>query len=239
VEPANLDGRLGAVGAAVAVAPAAGGRAGEHGSGPRLLRLLLRRLGVADDRWELGREPRGRPVLRLHDAPAGSPAPGCSISHSGGLVAVCVAAGGAVGIDVQEQPTGPDRRWMRVADRWLHPDESAALARRAAADPLGARADFTSVWTVREARCKATGRGLAGLASADPVHPLPAGRGGEPAPGHAGRLGGVWWRTLAGPAGFALAVARADPDGAALQHRPVTVWTSTRPVAADPPVATP
>ncbi|HXV94627.1 MAG TPA: 4'-phosphopantetheinyl transferase superfamily protein, partial [Pseudonocardia sp.] len=237
--PVGLGDRLAAAGAVVAVARAPGGRPGERDTAARLLRVLLRRLGVPDDGWELRREPHGRPVLRMRAAPAGVPAPGCSISHSGGLVAVCVADGGAVGVDVQELPTGPDRHWLRVAGRWLHAEESAALARRAAVDPAGARAAFTTVWAVREARCKATGSGLAGLASPDPVRPFPAARGAEPGTGHGGRLGGVWWRTLDAPAGFALAVARADGGGESLLHRSVTVWTHLDPMAAEPVVVVP
>lgn len=80
-----------------------------------------------------------------------------SISHSGERVAVAVAEGAQVGVDVEGPPAlgGGDGRdlWEAV----LRPGEQALVARL----PKELRADaFLGVWTRKEAILKATGDGL-------------------------------------------------------------------------------
>ena len=142
----------------------------------------------------LRRGPAGRPYL---EPPPRSPDPALdfNISHSGELVGIAVSAHGDLGLDVQELP-GPG--WERIAARWLHPDEWAVA--RPGPQDAGAR-EFTRSWAVREARCKATGLGLAGF------------RSPSAALGTAGHCDGVWWRVLPLPDGYAGAVARNGPDG--------------------------
>ncbi len=80
-----------------------------------------------------------------------------SISHAGDRVAVAVAEGAQVGVDVEGPPAlgGGDGRelWEAV----LRPSEQAQVARL----PEEVRADvFLAVWTRKEAILKATGDGL-------------------------------------------------------------------------------
>jgi 4'-phosphopantetheinyl transferase len=80
-----------------------------------------------------------------------------SISHSGDRVAVAIAEGAQVGVDVEGPPAlgGGDGRdlWEAV----LRPGEQALVARL----PDELRADaFLGVWTRKEAILKATGDGL-------------------------------------------------------------------------------
>ncbi len=80
-----------------------------------------------------------------------------SISHSGDRVAVAVAEGAQVGVDVEGPPAlgGGDGRdlWEAV----LRPSEQVLVARL----PQELRADaFLGVWTRKEAILKATGDGL-------------------------------------------------------------------------------
>jgi 4'-phosphopantetheinyl transferase len=115
-------------------------------------------LGCEPAELRFGRTERGKPFL---EHPAGGPR--FSVSHSGGLVAVAVAAGREVGVDVQE--TRPVTRLMEIAERHFTPDESAALRGAGGDERL---ALFHRLWVRKEAYLKATGEGLAGsLASFD------------------------------------------------------------------------
>ncbi|MDF3292523.1 4'-phosphopantetheinyl transferase family protein [Streptomyces silvisoli] len=92
--------------------------------------------------------PHGRPAVS-------GGAPHFSLSHSGDLVLIAVAAN-PVGADVEEIPA------LSVADdvaRTLHPLEQAELAALAPADRVLA---FSRCWTRKEAYLKGTGEGLAG-----------------------------------------------------------------------------
>jgi len=76
-----------------------------------------------------------------------------SLSHSGGLIAVALSAGRAVGVDVQQVVPGLDVTGMSA--RFFTPSEAAYVA--AGAD-AGARADrFARLWVRKEAVVKAAG----------------------------------------------------------------------------------
>ncbi len=120
-----------------------------------LRRLLGAYTGTAPAEVVLVRErcplcdgPHGRPAV-------GGGAPHFSLSHSGDLVLIAVAAT-PVGADVEEIPA------LSVADdvaRTLHPSEQAELAALAPAERTIA---FSRCWTRKEAYLKGTGEGLAG-----------------------------------------------------------------------------
>jgi 4'-phosphopantetheinyl transferase len=119
---------------------------------------LGRRVGIAPDEVDLDATcPR---CGAQHAKPvAGGPAAGLelSISHSGDRVAVAIAEGAQVGLDVEGAPAlgGGDGRdlWEAV----LRPGEQALVARL----PEEVRGDaFLAVWTRKEAILKATGDGL-------------------------------------------------------------------------------
>lgn len=119
---------------------------------------LARRVGIAPAAVELDATcPR---CGAQHAKPvAGGRAAGLelSISHSGDRVAVAIAEGAQVGLDVEGQPAlgGGDGRdlWEAV----LRPGEQALVARL----PEELRGDaFLAVWTRKEAILKATGDGL-------------------------------------------------------------------------------
>ena len=115
------------------------------------LRILAgRELGVPPSVlcWTAG--PHGKPALT-------SPWDGLhtSLSHSGGLVAVAVSTGRAVGVDVQELT--PDLDLDRLSARFFPPDE----ARYVAAGPGSTRAGrFALLWVRKEAVVKAAGSRL-------------------------------------------------------------------------------
>jgi 4'-phosphopantetheinyl transferase len=115
-----------------------------------LLRAALSHHGAAPpSSWQLTRG-RGKPELC-------GPLRGelrFNLSHSGGLVAVIVAAGTDVGVDVEEE--GPRPR-LEIARRFFAPSEIELL--RAA--PPEREADlFLTLWTLKEAFVKACGRRL-------------------------------------------------------------------------------
>ncbi|GAA3720944.1 4'-phosphopantetheinyl transferase superfamily protein [Spinactinospora alkalitolerans] len=97
-------------------------------------------------------EPHGKP------RPAG-PAQGLelSITHSGARVAVAVARGAAVGVDVEQVREGRDIEGL--ADYALTGAERTALD---AVPAAGRTAGFFTYWSRKEALLKATGEGLSG-----------------------------------------------------------------------------
>ena len=145
-----------------------------------LLRALLAPLlGRAPRDIALVRDPLGRPAL------PGAGGIDLNLSHGGGWVAVGIARGGRIGVDVEDGAAVAD--WGRLAPLFLHPDERAALT------PLDPRAALR-LWALKEACLKASGEGIATppaslhLGTADPVrlvhaghdltaraHPLPGG----------------------------------------------------------------
>ena len=114
-----------------------------------MLRALL-------GRW-LERDPAGlRFVLGEHGKPAlASGELEFSVSHSGDLVAIAVAEGRAVGIDVERVR---DVEEERVADRLFAPAEAEALRSLPAAERTS---EFFRLWTRKEAYVKALGTGIA------------------------------------------------------------------------------
>ncbi|WP_424186715.1 4'-phosphopantetheinyl transferase family protein [Actinokineospora sp. G85] len=156
--------------AAAAMAP---WRAGEFLAGRHLLRAALRELfpRAADSGVRAGEN--GKPYLAdRHDL-------GISISHDGGVVAVCVAEGRAVGVDVQQPPAALHRALARRCLRGAAA-ELDRLPERAAA------AELAWVWTVQESCVKATGEGMSGCPWSIDV---PSGRG-------RGRWGDYEWVSL-------------------------------------------
>ncbi|MFD3548476.1 4'-phosphopantetheinyl transferase family protein [Streptomyces sp. NPDC058655] len=159
------------------------------------LRVLLGGfLGLAPEEVGLVREecpccggPHGRPAV------AGG-AVHFSLSHSGDL-AYLAFAGTPVGVDVEGVP---DAAAMTDVINSLHPAETAELA--ALPEP-GRRIALGRLWARKEAYLKGTGTGLA-LGLADPY----IGCAAAPA-----TLPGWSLTDLPAPAGYAAAVAVADP----------------------------
>jgi 4'-phosphopantetheinyl transferase len=152
----------------------------------------------------------GKP--RLLDDPAVQ----FSVSHSGDVVVVAVHRGGAVGVDVEEIGRFGPAELDLLAGQVLAPEERGCLR----AVPAGERAAaFTTYWVRKEAVVKLTGEGL--TAAPDTVVVSP--------PHEAPRLlvrrtadGGpaaVALHTLRPPAGFAAALAVAEPGGCTVTER--------------------
>ncbi|MGX7761505.1 4'-phosphopantetheinyl transferase family protein [Streptomyces angustmyceticus] len=123
-----------------------------------LRHLLGGYLGIEPSRVPLTRlpcpgcgGPHGRPAV----AGAGGGAVHFSLSHSGGLALLGLAAR-PVGVDIERVPAP---RIAEDAARALHPTEQAELADLPAASRPRA---FARCWTRKEARLKATGEGLSG-----------------------------------------------------------------------------
>ncbi|MFD6422957.1 4'-phosphopantetheinyl transferase family protein [Streptomyces sp. NPDC060198] len=152
---------------------------------------------------------RGKPVL-LTDVRIG-----ISVSHSGNAVAVAMAAGRDVGVDVQT-PALPSpgliARCCRPQDReWM-----ASLP-----EGLRSRA-FTALWTVQESCLKACGEGVAFRPGRVPVVPFQL----------AGRWRGHAWRVLPPFAGDLVAVAVSGPPGSPGAVHVLTAGTTS---SAPPP----
>jgi 4'-phosphopantetheinyl transferase len=126
----------------------------EHLVGRALVRTTLSRYADVDPRaWVFREGERGRPEI---DGPAGAPPLRFNLSHTTGLVALAVATGRDVGVDVED--AARDRTTVEIADRFFSPREVADLR----ALPAEAQRDrFFTYWTLKEAYIKARGLGLA------------------------------------------------------------------------------
>lgn len=113
--------------------------------------LLGAALGRAPDEVTVARGTNGRPELA---APSDID---FNLTHSGDWVAVGLARGGAIGIDV-EKARGLDL-WTRLAPDFMHEDDRL---RWSAAPETDRAASALRAWCGKEAVLKATGEGLAG-----------------------------------------------------------------------------
>lgn len=117
-----------------------------------LVRTVLGgRLGTAPKEISITLTDLGKPIVAgdLH----------FNVSHSGELVLLAVAEDRAVGIDVERQREVP--RAQALIDRWLTEAERGDVARRIAGGSPESEA-FLRVWSLKEARLKALGVGIAG-----------------------------------------------------------------------------
>lgn len=176
---------------------------------PSILRIAASRLGLRLPD-ESRRTPKGRPYLVHRDGTRWEV--DFNISHSGELIGVALGVGGQLGLDIQRLP---DRGWERIGRRWLHADEWARVADR----PSESRCrEFSRAWAIREARCKATGLGLAGFRSPQALSETTA-----------GTLDGVAWRELPAPADYTAALAWVGPSHRDWFGRPVVIsWEKGR-----------
>jgi 4'-phosphopantetheinyl transferase len=117
-----------------------------------LLALLGSYLGLPSEAVMLVEGQHGRPEL----ASPWSRFLQFNWSHSADKAIVAVARGVTPGIDIERLRPRP--RAVALAERFFHPDESAALA---ALDEAFREHVFLQVWTGKEAVLKALGRGVA------------------------------------------------------------------------------
>lgn len=128
-----------------------------------LVRVVLSaRLGVAPAEVEVRHTERGKPVLRgaLH----------FNVSHSGDLVLLAVSPDRAIGVDVERRRDV--QRVQALIDRWLTAEERSDVHRLSEAG-LSLSEAFLRVWSLKEAKLKALGVGIAGAAGA-PTHQVDA-----------------------------------------------------------------
>lgn len=116
-----------------------------------LLRVALsRRAGGAPRDWRFGATKLGKPFLI--DPPRDLR---FSMTHTRGMVAVALAEGSEIGVDVE--PANRRAESMKLAERFFAPDEAALLR---ALEGDARREAFFAIWTLKEAVVKATGEGL-------------------------------------------------------------------------------
>lgn len=123
-----------------------------------LLRLALsQRRSVAPAAWQIGREPKGRPVVV---GPQPHETWSVSVSHCRGWVACAVglAGHGPLGVDVERDD--------RAIDLELLMPETCDARERAwveqGPDAADRRARFVELWVLKEASLKSSGQGLSG-----------------------------------------------------------------------------
>jgi 4'-phosphopantetheinyl transferase len=126
--------------------------------------ILAGHLGVQPGEIAFRSGPHGKPALaERHGSDLEF-----SVSHSGQLAAIAVAAGEPVGIDVEQRRRHDQVE--RLADRILADSERARFAELASAARAAA---FVDLWCMKEACSKLVGRGLGlpmtAIAIDDPV----------------------------------------------------------------------
>ncbi|WP_424361135.1 4'-phosphopantetheinyl transferase family protein [Methylocystis parvus] len=116
-----------------------------------LLRVeLSRRVDLPPQEWRFGVRAHGKPYLL--DPPRDLR---FNMSHTRGMVAVALAEGVEIGVDVE--PSDRRAESMKLAKRFFAPEEVALLA---AVEGEARRDMFFAIWTLKEAVVKATGQGL-------------------------------------------------------------------------------
>jgi 4'-phosphopantetheinyl transferase len=162
--------------------------------------LLAGYLGIDAGAVALLRDPSGKPRL------GGDNATLCfNVSHARDAVAVAVASGRDVGVDIEARDGALD---VDAILRHLFPADEAA--RLLALAPGERRAAFFRSWSRREAWVKADGAGL----RRRPMHELRVPASELPAPAPRPVPGGAGWAVadVAAPDGYVAAVAAAGTD---------------------------
>ena len=119
-------------------------------------RVLSHYAPVAPREWcfELG--ARGKPKLVGPDLPEPLESLQFNISHSRDWLVCAISGAASVGVDREYCDPGRDTR--KLAQRFFHPDEVAAIDACDAAERVDRFYDY---WTLKEARVKASGEALA------------------------------------------------------------------------------
>ncbi len=112
----------------------------------RILAARELRAAPAELRWDRG--PYGKPELAAPWSQVST-----SLSHSADLVAVAIAAGRAVGVDIQQLV--PRLDIVALSARFYPPAEAAYVA--TGRDPSARAERFTCLWSRKEAVVKAAG----------------------------------------------------------------------------------
>ncbi|UDL96129.1 4'-phosphopantetheinyl transferase superfamily protein [Lichenihabitans sp. PAMC28606] len=120
-------------------------------------RILLRTTlslyaAVPPEAWRFGIGQHGRPFVVQ---PAFGPPLGFTLSRTEGLLALAVASGPEVGVDVEVMR--PDIDALTVAKAFFMPTEIADLAQGPKTSLIER---FTTIWTLKEAYIKARGLGV-------------------------------------------------------------------------------
>lgn len=121
-----------------------------------LVRVVLsERLGVAPREIAVSRTDMGKPVVAegVH----------FNVSHSGDLILLALSDEHAVGVDVERKREVS--RVQSLAQRWLTESERADFDRLRSLGATDSEA-FLRVWSLKEARLKALGVGIAGAMAA-------------------------------------------------------------------------
>ncbi len=142
---------------------------------------------VAPSAWGFALGPYGKPFLEQQ--PNGLDLR-FNLSHTRSMVAVAVAQGFEVGVDVEARERAA-RLDLDIADAFFAPEESALL--RALPEASERQERFLTLWTLKEAVIKATGRGLSQSLKSfcigfDPLRVIPGDMDGTPQESEAWRL---------------------------------------------------
>ena len=123
-----------------------------------MVRMLLSRYApIAPENWAFSKNGYGRPVIAdaLVESEAQTRGLSFNLSHTRGLIALAVARGRELGVDVENIATRAVS--LDVAERFFSPTEVAELSCVA---PDRQQDRFFEYWTLKESYIKARGMGL-------------------------------------------------------------------------------
>lgn len=168
-------------------------------------RVLSRYAPVAPSEWCFEVGASGKPKLVGPDLPGQLASLQFNLSHSRDWLVCAISGAASVGVDLEYCDPGRDTR--KLAQRFFHPDEVAAIDACDAAERVDRFYDY---WTLKEARVKASGAALARAldsSSFELSFPVPGGIGAiaTRASDSATTVQYLLWDL---PAGFRLAVCR-------------------------------
>ena len=160
---------------------------------------------VLGEQVPLAEDPSGKPRVAGADL-------GFSVSHSGAVAVVAVAAGLDVGVDVER--VREVRRAERIALRWLATGDARAVAAAPAEDRART---FLRAWVAAEALAKGWGGGIGDLARVREGLREPAADRGR---SHVAGPGGEPWSVVAleAPRGYIAALAAPGADWKVVVH---------------------
>lgn len=106
---------------------------------------------VAPGQWRFARQGAGKPAIAAPDSTLYF-----NLTHADDMLVIAVCDHAEVGVDVEDSKREVDV--MALSRRYYQPNEVRRLERET--DPERQRSHFLTLWTLKEAAVKATGKGL-------------------------------------------------------------------------------
>ena len=138
---------------------------------------------VAPGQWRFLRQGAGKPTIAEPESSLHF-----NLTHADDLLVIAVCDHAEVGVDVEDKKRDVDV--LALSHRYYQANEVSMLERHL--DPEKRRIEFLTLWTLKEAAVKATGKGLSKALRDFSFNLLPPNRI-EVKPGEAGKVSPAFW----------------------------------------------